>query len=158
MAEHVTPTTRPRSAQLIDLAQRDVVTVAPETTLAECAQLMRQEHVGSVVVLAQDKPVGIVTDRDIVIEAVAVQLDPATLTAGDVMSEPLATVRESEDLLDALARMREHGVRRLPVVDGSGKLSVLLAVDNVLEVLAEQVDSVVRVVKAEQTKESALRQ
>jgi CBS domain-containing protein len=118
---------------------------------------MRSEHVGCLVVAVEGRPLGVVTDRDIVIEAVAVQLDPATLTAGDVMSQPPATVRESDDLFDALALMRERGVRRLPVLDGSGKLSGLLAVDNVLEVLAEQVDSVVRVVKAEQTKETALR-
>lgn len=140
-----------------DLAQRNVVTTAADTTLVQCAQLMRNEHVGSVVVIAQDKPLGIVTDRDIVIEAVAVQLDPSTLTAGDVMSQPLATVLEDDDLFDALARMREHGVRRLPVVNADGRLTGLLAVDNVLEVLAEQLDSVVRVVKAEQTKETALR-
>jgi CBS domain-containing protein len=87
---------------------------------------------------------------------VALQLDPRTLTAGDVMSAPLATVRD-DDLFDALARMREAGVRRLPVVDGDGTLSGLLAVDNVLELLAEQVDSVVRVVKAERTRETATR-
>ncbi|MFN8820254.1 MAG: CBS domain-containing protein, partial [Betaproteobacteria bacterium] len=70
---------------------------------------------------------------------------------------PLATVRDDDDLFDALARMREAGVRRLPVVDGDGTLSGLLAVDNVLELLAEQVDSVVRVVKAERTRETATR-
>jgi CBS domain-containing protein len=157
MADHVKPAARTRSAQLLDLAQRDVITVTPETTLTECARLMRSEHVGCLVVAVEGRPLGVVTDRDIVIEAVAVQLDPATLTAGDVMSQPPATVRESDDLFDALALMRERGVRRLPVLDGSGKLSGLLAVDNVLEVLAEQVDSVVRVVKAEQTKETVLR-
>lgn len=157
MTEHLIPTTRPRSARVADLAQRAVVTAAADSTLTECAALMRREHVGSIIVTQQGRPMGVLTDRDIVLEAVAVQLDPATLTAGDVMSQPLATVAEDDDLFDALARMREHGVRRLPVVDGAGALCGLLAVDNVLEVLAEEIDSVVRVVKAEQTKETALR-
>ncbi len=152
---------RAKSVRIGDLAVRDVVTVTPQTTLTECARIMRSQHVGSVVVLddkgRRDKPSGIVTDRDIVIEAVAVALDPATLTAGDVMSQPLATVREDDDILDALAKMREAGVRRLPVLDAAGNLTGLVAIDNVLEALAEQVDSVVRVLKAEQTKETVTR-
>lgn len=152
---------RAKTLQVRDLATRDVVTVTPQTTLAECAQIMRNQHVGSVVVLddkgRRDKPQGIVTDRDIVIEAVAVALDARTLTAGDVMSEPLATVREDDDILDALAKMRESGVRRLPVLDAAGNVTGVVAVDNLLEALAEQVDSVVRVLKAEQTKETATR-
>lgn len=152
---------RARTVTVRDLATRDVVSVQPHTTLAECAKIMRNQHVGSVIVVddkgRRDNPVGIVTDRDIVIETVAVELDPATLTAGDVMATPLATVRDSDDILDALARMRERGVRRLPVVDDAGSLAGIVAVDNLLEALAEQLDAVVRVVKAEQTRETATR-
>jgi CBS domain-containing protein len=144
-----------------DLATLQVVTVQPQTTLAECAQIMRNQHVGSVIVVddkgRRDNPVGIVTDRDIVIETVAVDLDAKTLTAGDVMATPLATVNDTDDILDALAKMRERGVRRLPVVNADGALAGIIAVDNLLEALAEQLDSIVRVIKAEQTKETALR-
>ncbi|HXF47111.1 MAG TPA: CBS domain-containing protein [Burkholderiaceae bacterium] len=145
------------TAQVKDLAVRAVIKVERETTVAECARIMRSEHVGSVIVAEGSQPAGIVTDRDIVIEVVATGLDPATLTAGDIMSTPLATVRESDDILDALARMRERGVRRLGVVDADGRLTGVLAVDNLLEALAEQIDGVVRVLKAEQTKETLTR-
>ncbi len=152
---------RARTVTVRDLAAQEVVTVTPTTTLIECAKIMRTQHVGTVVVIddqgSTDTPRGIVTDRDIVIEAVAVGLDPATLTASDVMAEPLATVRDSDDILDALARMREHGVRRLPVLDSAGHLAGIIAVDNLLEALAEQLDAVVRVVKAEQTREAMTR-
>lgn len=152
---------RAKTATVRDLATAQVVTVQPQTTLAECAQIMRNQHVGSLIVVddkgRRDNPVGIVTDRDIVLETVAVELDPKTLTAGDVMTAPLATVSESDDILDALAKMRERGVRRLPVIDADGALAGIVAVDNLLEALAEQLDSVVRVIKAEQSKESALR-
>jgi CBS domain-containing protein len=152
---------RARTVNVRDLAAHEVVTVTPTTTLAECAQIMRAQHVGSVVVIddvgQRDNPRGIVTDRDIVVEAVAVGLDPSTLTAGDVMAAPLATVRDGDDILDALARMRENGVRRLPVLDDAGHLSGIVAVDNLLEALAEQLDAIVGVVKAEQTRETITR-
>jgi CBS domain-containing protein len=152
---------RARTVTVRDLAAHEVVTVTPTTSLVECAQIMRTQHVGCVVVIddqgSRDNPRGIVTDRDIVVEAVAVGLDPTTLTAGDVMTTPLATVRDGDDILDALARMREHGVRRLPVLDDAGHLSGIVVVDNLLEALAEQLDAVVRVLKAEQTRETATR-
>lgn len=152
---------RAKTVTVRDLATTQVVTVQPQTTLSECAKIMRIQHVGSVIVVddkgRRDNPVGIVTDRDIVIETVAVDLDAKTLTAGDVMAAPLATVNDTDDILDALAKMRERGVRRLPVVDGSGALAGIIAVDNLLEAMAEQLDSIVRVIKAEQTKETALR-
>ena len=152
---------RPRTVNVRDLSALEVVTVTPSTTLAECAQIMRAQHVGSVVVIddqgTHDNPRGIVTDRDIVVEAVALGLDPTTLTARDVMAAPLATVRDGDDILDALARMRENGVRRLPVLDQSGHLAGILAVDNLLEAVAEQLDALVGVVKAEQTRETATR-
>jgi CBS domain-containing protein len=144
-----------------DLANHQVVTVQPTATLAECAQIMRNQHVGSLIVVndveQRDTPVGIVTDRDIVIEAVAVGLDPNTLTAADVMTAPLATVREMDDILDALAAMRGHGVRRLPVVNADGALRGIVAIDNLLEAMAEQLDAVVGVIKAGQSKETTLR-
>lgn len=152
---------RPKTVTVRDLATTQVVTVQPGTTLAECAQIMRNQHVGSVIVVDEKgrrgQPAGIVTDRDIVVETVAVELDAKTLTAGDVMTTPLATVKDSDDILDALAKMRERGVRRLPVVDDEGALAGIISVDNLLEALAEQLDSIVRVIKAEQTKEAALR-
>jgi len=152
---------RARSVAALNLATSQVVTTERETSLADCARLMRAEHVGSVVVVDESsgerRPLGIITDRDIVIEAVALGLDARTLTAGDIMGNRLATVSEDEDVLTALARMREHGVRRLPVVDRSGRLAGILTIDNLLEAFSEQLEAAVGVVKAEQTRENVLR-
>lgn len=150
---------RSRSLQIADFCVTQVVTTSTARSVTDCAQLMRDAHVGSLIVVDPDRttPVGILTDRDIVLEVLAVGLDPGTLTAGDIMTQPLATVRHDDDLSDALARMREHGVRRLVVVDGAGALYGVLAADNALEVLAEQLDAVVRVFKAEQTREAHTR-
>jgi len=152
---------RARSIAALNLATPEVVTTVRETTLADCARLMRAEHVGSLVIVdetSQEKrPIGIITDRDIVVEAVAVGLDTRTLTAGDIMTPVLATIREDDDLMQALARMREHGVRRLPVLDATGRLAGILTIDNLLEIFSEQLQSAVSVVKAEQTRETHLR-
>jgi CBS domain-containing protein len=152
---------RTPSTTVRDVANRQVVTVAPETTLTQCAKTMRDEHVGSVVVIpgdrADSRPIGIVTDRDIALEAVAPSLDPSTLTAGDVMSQSLGTVNEDDDILDALARMREFGVRRLPVLDATGRLAGIVAVDDLLSALAQQIDSTVDVFAAERAKERMTR-
>ena len=152
---------RARSVSALNLSTSGVVTTGQETTLVECARLMRAEHVGSLIIVdefSEDKrPVGIVTDRDIVVEAVAVGLDTRTLTASDVMARPLACVGPDDDLLVALARMRENGARRLPVLDARGRLAGILTLDNLLEAFSELLDSAVNVVKAEQTRESHLR-
>lgn len=152
---------RTRSTLVRDVANRDVVTVKPTTTLAECATLMRADHVGSVVVVdtgrMDGKPVGVVTDRDIVLEAVAQSLDPNALTAGDVMSVPVGVVREDDDVVDALARMREHGVRRLPVVAPNGALAGIVALDDLLATLSQQLADIADVCAAERTREGETR-
>jgi len=149
------------STSLRDLATREVETVTSEATLTECAQKMRRTHVGCLIVVEPSGssmlPVGIVTDRDIVIEAVAPGLDPSTLTAGDVMSAPLATSRASDDLLDALAQMRAQGVRRVPVLDEDGMLYGLVSVQDIVAALAQQTEAVAGVLMAQRSKESQLR-
>jgi CBS domain-containing protein len=151
---------RARSVAALNLATAVVVTAERDTPLADCARLMRAKHVGSLVIIDSERerrPLGIVTDRDIVVEAVAVGLDTSAMTAGDIMGRNLATVGEDDDLLAALARMREHGVRRLPVVDRTGRLTGILTIDNLLEAFSAQLEAAVGVVKAEQTRETTLR-
>jgi len=97
------------------------------------------------------------TDRDIAIEVVAFGVAADALTAGDIMSGDPAIAREGDDLLAVLATMRERGVRRLPVVDADGALAGIVSADNLWEVLAEEVDGLVRVIRAEQTRERATR-
>lgn len=148
---------RTESMQVRHFANRRIATAARETTLADCAKRMREGHVGSLVVVDGNRPVGVVTDRDIVVEAVAQGIDPATLRAGDVMAAILATIREDDDLIDALARMREHGVRRLVVVARDGGLGGIVALDDLLAVLSEQFTAAVEVLAAERTRENETR-
>jgi CBS domain-containing protein len=152
---------RSQSLKVRDVAVHDAVTARPAESIGTCARRMHDEHVGCLVVVEPNDggefPVGMLTDRDIAIEVVAFGLDPATMTAADVMSERPVVVEEDDDLLDALAHMRERGVRRLPVVRPDGALAGVLALDNLLEALGQEIDGVVGVMRAQRTKELRLR-
>lgn len=140
-----------------EICNREVVIVQAGKSALEAAQLMRQHHVGDVVAVEERGgfrvPVGIVTDRDLVVEIVAPGLDPAAITVGDIMAPDLATVTENIGVFEAIHYMRTKGVRRLPVVDGNGGLVGILALDDLLELLAEELSAFARLVKREQKKE-----
>jgi CBS domain-containing protein len=118
-----------------ELCRRAAVTATADTCLADVAKLMRKEHVGSVVVVDIDsgKPVGIVTDRDIVVEVVAARLDPGTMTAGEVMTESPVVAHADDDVWWALKVMRDRGVRRLPIVDAADRVTGMIALDDVMQ-------------------------
>jgi CBS domain-containing protein len=93
------------------------------------------------------------TDRDIVVEVLAEDVDPQSVAVGDIMSASLITAREEDELLDVVARMRNYGVRRMPVVNAQGGLEGILAVDDILELLAEQINGLAGLVTIEQRRE-----
>lgn len=145
-----------------EICTREVVFTTRDATVATAAKLMRHHHVGSLVVVerlngGKRLPVGIVTDRDIVMELTAMDLDPDAITVGDIMGEPLVTARESEGLLETMEIMRYKGVRRLPIVGADGQLTGIVTIDDLLEVLAEQLTELARVVAREQARESTAR-
>ena len=144
-----------------EICNREVVVVQPNDTTLEAAKLMRQHHVGDVLVV-EDRggvriPVGIVTDRDLVMEIMAPELDQRVITVGDIMAPDLVTVKENTGVFDAIQYMRAKGVRRLPVVDGSGGLVGILTLDDLLELLAEELLALAKLVKHEQKKETMSR-
>src|SRR5262252_5887183 len=141
------------------LCNREVTLAYENERIDEIARRMRERHVGSVIVVPREKgsaPVGVLTDRDIVVEVLAAGLDYRDVTVGEVMSREPATVREDDDV-DAIRIMRTYGVRRLPVVAASGSLAGIVALDDLLEFLAGQVDDVVRAIGREQTQEAQAR-
>ena len=144
-----------------ELCNREVVFVHRDTRLVEAARLMREHHVGSVVVvverLSERVPVGILTDRDIVVSVLAKELDPRTLTVADVLTDGLVTVREQDDVSDALRVMREGGVRRVPVLSRSGALAGILTLDDVLELMSEEMNDFARTMVKERVRETRVR-
>lgn len=144
-----------------ELCNREVVFVHRNTPLIEAARLMREHHVGSLVVvvdrLSERVPVGILTDRDIVVAVVAKELDPRTLTVGDVMTGELLMIREQDGISDVLRLMRERGVRRVPVLTHSGALAGILTLDDLLELAAEELGDFARTISRERVRETRLR-
>lgn len=144
-----------------EYCNRDVVVVSKTESVQEAITLMRNHHVGDVVVVEHVKhgviPVGILTDRDIVLEILAEDVDLNTVSIGDVMSYELVTVNESTPLIDTLKLMRQKGIRRIPVVNEKGILEGLLSVDDLLELLAEQLNDIVALISKEQSSESRRR-
>ena len=145
-----------------EICTREVVIVKRNETVLEAAKLMRQHHVGDVVVIEEHDgvrfPVGIVTDRDLVVEIMAPELDPAAITVGDIMEQELVIVKESMGLFEAIQYMRSKTVRRLPVVDENGALLGILALDDLLELLSEELLAIARLVRYQRRKETKQRQ
>ena len=140
---------------------REVLSSYLATTAQEAARLMRQHHVGDLVVVdapnGRRVPVGIVTDRDLVISVVATGLDPAVFTLGDLLTQELVTGREEEGIFEAIQRMRKHGVRRMPVVDAQGTLVGIVSVDDLIQLLAEELSELGKLISREQTREALSR-
>lgn len=101
--------------------------ITPETLVSEAARLMKSEDVGSLPILEGERLTGIVTDRDIVLQAVAEEKDPRGMPVREVASRELVTVGQDEDLSEALKRMASHQIRRIPVVDEDDRLVGIVA-------------------------------
>lgn len=143
-----------------EACNRTVVVVGRETLLGEAAKLMREHHVGSLVVAEEsygNRPVGLVTDRDMVVEVMAADLDYRTVTVGDIMGDKLVVAREQDDSLDTLKLMRSQGVRRIPVVTEKGDLAGIVTVDDLLEIVAEELEDIVHAIGNEQNRETKQR-
>jgi CBS domain-containing protein len=141
-----------------ELCNREVVIAEKNLGVTEAARLMRRHHVGDLVVVDGDrKPVGIVTDRDIVVEVVAAGVNPEALSLVDIMGPSLATVREGEGVFEALRYMRDKGVRRMPVVDAAGALVGILTLDDLLGLLAEELGELAKLVSHEREREARQR-
>jgi len=144
-----------------EICNREVVFAEKVLSVVDAAQLMRKHHVGDLVVVEEKDgrkhPVGIVTDRDIVVEVVAAEVNPDALKVGDIMGPEVATVRESAGLFEALRYMRDKGVRRMPVVDREGGLVGILTLDDLLSLLAEEMSELAKLVSHERQREATAR-
>ena len=140
-----------------DVCVREVLVATPETTITEAAHLMRQQHVGDLVIVTGEDgsrvPTGIVTDRDIVLSVIATGLDPSIFTLGDLVIDKLVTVREDVGVFECIQKMRTKGVRRMPVVDAQDKLVGITSVDDLVQLLGQELAELGRLISREQAKE-----
>ena len=144
-----------------ELCTREVVTAEKEMSIVAVARLMRRYHVGDVVVVERRGellvPVGLVTDRDIVVELIAEEVAIDAVSVGDVMSYELITVPEGADVWGTLELMRRKGVRRIPVINATGALEGIVVVDDLIELLADELTMLARVVSSSQLLEGEKR-
>jgi len=126
-----------------DVMTPGVRTVRASQSLADAAEVMKGEDVGSVPVVEEGRLTGILTDRDIVTRAVAEQKDPRTVKVEEVVSDELVTVEPDQDLDEALALMARHQVRRLPVVEEGRLVGMLAQADVALEAKEKKVGETV---------------
>jgi CBS domain-containing protein len=126
-----------------DLMTSDLTTVAPETSVSEAAERMAREDIGPLPVVENDRLVGIVTDRDLVVRVLAEGRDPRSTTVREVASEDPVTVSVDDDLVTTLDLLAKHQVRRVPVVDGDRLVGIVAQADVAREVSSPWVGDVV---------------
>ena len=145
------------------VCKRGVITVAPTDDLIAAAHVMREKHVGYLIVseglsARAGRVVGVLTDRDIVVAVLAREVDAHALKVGDVMTRDPLLIEEEQSIEAVLRHMREAGVRRVPVVNRSGALSGVLSIDDVLEMIADQLLNIAGSIRNERRMERAVRQ
>jgi CBS domain-containing protein len=146
---------------LKEILTPDVVYCAADISALAAARLMRERHVGDVVVVDDadngQTPIGVVTDRDLVVEVLAKERDPASLTVREIMRTPVVIAHTSEDASEALERMKRHGVRRIPVMGEHQQLAGILCLDDLLTRIALDVTALAEVVARAQDREHRTR-
>jgi CBS domain-containing protein len=144
-----------------EICTRSVTIAFRKTTLIEGARLMRENHVGCLVVVEETGEqrivAGVLTDRDIVTAVVAPGLDLDNFCVEDVMTTDLVTAREDDSLIDLMRAMRLKGVRRVPVVGGQGELVGVVTLDDVLDIMAQELGLLVGAIDSEGKRERQMR-
>lgn len=137
-----------------EVCNRDVICIEKHESALKAAQLMREYHVGDVIVTEKhdDKvtPIAILTDRDLVIEVIAAEISSQDVTVKDIMSQYLLTAMEDEDVSDVVQKMQDKGVRRVPVINKQEALVGIFTLDDLIELMAEQLTDVVHLIQKEQ--------
>jgi CBS domain-containing protein len=117
---------------LKQIAVKPVITASARMTITEAARAMKQKNVGALIIVNAGRPLGVLTDRDIAIDVVAAGKDPDAVHVEDVMRKKPATLREDLGLMDAARIFAKTGVRRLPVVDKAGRVTGIVALDDLM--------------------------
>jgi CBS domain-containing protein len=140
-----------------EYCKRAVVAIAATADAAQAAKLMREEHVGFLIVYQEgdvlQRPIGVLTDRDLVLGVMARDVDPHAVTVGDVMTRQPLIANDADQLSDMLQAMRLAGIRRVPVVNVKGALIGIMAIDDAIDVITGLMCDIAGSIKSEQRQE-----
>lgn len=130
-----------------DLYEKDVVSIASNANLSEAARLMRENHIGDVVVVEDrnggSRPIGILTDRDLVIETLGQEVLPDAVRVNDIMSKSMICAKSTDGIYDMIRLMKDNGIGRLPVVDEKGSLVGIVTAKKILDLLVQELGELV---------------
>jgi CBS domain-containing protein len=134
---------------LRDLMIKDVTSLPPTASVLDAAKFMADMNVGSVIVMKDNRPSGFLTDRDIVTKVLAQGKDPKTTKISEIMVTTVVTISEDKGIFDVTKLMSARGIRRVPVVDSSGKLVGVIALDDVLVLLGKEMQNIAEALRTE---------
>ena len=143
-----------------DVCSRVVVVGLPATSVHEAARLLREHHVGALVVIDsrdRSRPKGIVTDRDMVVEVLAMGVDADKLTVADIMTRDIVTASSGDDVFETIRMMHSRGVRRVIVVDDAGALVGIASLDDLLELVAAGLTGLSGAIMGSRSREQEIR-
>ena len=132
-----------------DYCEKPAASVRGDETVRAAAQRMKREGLGSLAVVTDGRPVGIVTDRDLVLETLCNRLDPGSVKIEEIASRPLVTVEQGAPVREAIGMIRRYAVRRLPVVDDKGQLVGIVAADDLLSLAAAELAGLAAAVRTQ---------
>jgi len=132
-----------------DYCEKPAASVLGNTTVRAAAQRMKSEGLGCLIVVADGRPTGIVTDRDLVLKTLCSRLDPGAVRVDEIASHPLFTIEQESSVEEAVRLIRHHAVRRLPVVDEKGSLVGIIAADDLLSLAADELNGLSAAVRAQ---------
>ncbi|MCE5338931.1 MAG: CBS domain-containing protein [Methanomicrobiaceae archaeon] len=124
---------------IVKCCREQVVAVSLDTPAVDVARIMGEKNVGSVVVISSDnRPAGILTDRDLAVRVMAQEKNPGEVRAKEVMTRDVVTFQDSMGIYEAIRKMTDEGIRRMPVVDDAGKLIGIVTMDDIIRMLGEE--------------------
>ncbi|HLE25282.1 MAG TPA: CBS domain-containing protein [Thermodesulfobacteriota bacterium] len=131
-----------------NLCRREVVVVNQGTPIKEAVKFMEEKNIGSVIVVGNGKPLGIATDRDILLRVVNKGLDPEKSPVDDVMTKEIVTLKEEMGLFEALEQVKGKGIRRFPIVDARGNLKGIMTLDDIIYLLGKEMADVASIIES----------
>jgi signal-transduction protein with cAMP-binding, CBS, and nucleotidyltransferase domain len=130
---------------IVKCCREQVVAVSSDTPALDVAKVMGEKNVGSVVVVTgENRPTGIITDRDLAVRVMAQEKNPGEVRAGDILTRDVVTFQDSMGVYEAIQKMTAEGIRRMPIVDDGGRLIGIVTMDDIIRMLGEEMTAIAK--------------